>query len=146
MKQKIPRITVDAIILHGEYNEIVLVKRKHNPEKGKWALPGGHLEFGESLEEAVVREVKEETNLNLGNYVQFKAYSDPSRDPRGHYITMVFTGNGYGKLKSGDDAKEAKAFSMEEIKNMELAFDHSEILNDYYEQVLKFYSDERWNH
>lgn len=145
MKYKIPRITVDAIILHGETDGIVLIKRRCNPEKGKWALPGGHLEFGESLEEAVVREVKEETNLNLGDYEQFKAYSDPSRDPRGHYITMVFYGTGYGKLKGGDDAEEAKVFSMEEIKNMKLAFDHSEILNDYNEQILKIYTDERWN-
>lgn len=146
MKHKIPRITVDAIILHGETEGIVLVKRKYNPEKGKWALPGGHLEFGESLEEAVVREVKEETNLNLGEYEQFKAYSDPSRDPRGHYITMVFTGNAYGELKSGDDAKEVQVFSMEEIKNMELAFDHAKILDEYNERVLKLYDNSRWNH
>ncbi len=133
MSKKIPRITVDAIIDYN--NGFVLVKRKHSPEKGKWALPGGHLEFGESLEQAVVREIREETSLKLVNCHQFKAYSDPARDPRGHYITMVFTCEAEGILKSGDDASEAKVFSMNEIYGMKLAFDHSEILEDYFHKL-----------
>lgn len=127
MKYKKPNVTVDAII---EYNGgIVLIKRGKEPFLGKWALPGGHLEYGESLEQAVEREVLEETQLTLKNYSQFKAYSDTDRDPRGHYITMVFTGIGQGQLMSGDDACDAKVFSLDNLP--ELAFDHAQILTDY---------------
>lgn len=131
MKHKIPRITVDAII---EYNGgIVLIKRGKEPFLGKWALPGGHLESGESLEQAAERKVLEETSLKLENYSQFNAYSEPGRDPRGHYITMVFTGTGSGKLKNGDDACDAKVFSLDNLP--ELAFDHTRILADYINRI-----------
>ena len=122
-----PVVTVDAIIeMDGG---IVLVKRAKEPHAGKWALPGGHVEFGESLEQAVAREVLEETGIVFTAFSQFRAYSDPKRDVRGHYITMVYAGGGQGMLKGGDDAAEAKVFRIDELP--ELAFDHAEILKDY---------------
>lgn len=127
MEYKKPNTAVDAIIEHN--GGIILIKRGKEPFLGKWALPGGHVDYGESLEHAVVREVLEETSLTLKDYSQFKAYSDTDRDPRGHYITMVFIGTGYGKLMSGDDACDAKIFSLDNLP--ELAFDHAQILADY---------------
>ncbi|MBU0614488.1 MAG: NUDIX hydrolase, partial [Nanoarchaeota archaeon] len=108
---------------------IVLIDRK-NPPYG-WAIPGGFVDIGETVEDAAVREAKEETNLELTELKQFHTYSDPKRDPRGHTISIVFTAKGSGELKGMDDAKLAKVFTNDNLP--ELAFDHEQILNDYFE-------------
>jgi len=111
---------------------IVLIRRK-NPPYG-WALPGGFVDYGESLEEAAVREAKEETNLDIKDLKQFHTYSNPKRDPRCHTISTVFIGNGEGRLKASDDANEVRIFKKEEIP-CDLAFDHKKILEDYFKYV-----------
>ena len=121
-----PVPTVDIIIRRG--NAIVLIKRK-NPPLG-WALPGGFVDYGETLEEAAVREAQEETGLNLSELTQFGAYSDPARDPRQHTSSVVFTARGEGWLASGDDAAEAHWFDLENLPQP-LCFDHAKILQDY---------------
>jgi len=110
---------------------IVLIKRK-NPPSG-WALPGGFVDYGESLEEAAVREAKEETSLDIRLKSQLHTYSDPNRDPRQHTITTVFMATAQGKPKARDDAQEIGVFTKEEM-NFPLAFDHNKILEDYFEQ------------
>lgn len=122
-----PLPTVDLIIeCHGG---IVLIRRK-NPPQG-WALPGGFVEYGESLEAAAVREAKEETGLNVHLVRQFHTYSDPARDPRNHSISTVFIARAEGKPYAGDDAKATGIFRKENLPE-QIAFDHREILNDYY--------------
>ena len=110
---------------------IVLIKRK-NPPHG-WAIPGGFVDYGESLEEAAAREAKEETSLNVQLKRQFHTYSDPDRDPRQHTISTVFVAEAQGQPKAQDDAKEIGIFTRSEI-DFPLAFDHSRILEDYFEQ------------
>ncbi len=122
-----PIPTVDIIIKKDE--GIVLVNRK-NPPYG-WALPGGFVDYGESLEDAAIREAKEETNLDINTLKQFHTYSDPKRDPRCHTVSTVFIGKGEGELKASDDAKEVRIFKKEEIPSG-LAFDHKRILEDYF--------------
>ncbi len=126
-KYRNPVPTVDIII--EKEGGIVLVKRK-NPPSG-WALPGGFVDYGESLEAAALREAKEETSLDVDRLRQFGAYSDPERDPRGHTISVVFTGRGMGDLRAGDDAKEIAIFRQENLPE-DLAFDHGRILEDYF--------------
>ena len=125
---KSPKLTVDIIInIDGK---IILIKRK-NPPYG-WALPGGFVDYGETVENAVSREVKEETSLDLKNLKQFHVYSEPNRDPRGHNISVVFTAQGIGEPKAKDDAKEIGLFSKSDLPK-EIAFDHKKILFDYYQ-------------
>ncbi len=127
MKYRNPLPTADILI---EYKGgVVLIKRK-NPPYG-WAIPGGFVDYGESLEKAAVREAKEETGLKVKLVKQFHTYSDPKRDPRHHTITTVFIAKGTGVLKAGDDAKEAGIFKKDKLPSP-LAFDHKKILNDYF--------------
>ncbi len=122
-----PVITVDAII---EVNSgIVLIKRK-NPPSG-WALPGGFVDYGETLEEAVCREMKEETGLDIHLVRQFHTYSDPDRDPRHHTISTIFIATAAGSPRAGDDAKEAGVFTKDDLPD-DIAFDHRRILDDYF--------------
>jgi 8-oxo-dGTP diphosphatase len=122
-----PVPTVDVII---EYKGgVVLILRK-NPPPG-WALPGGFVNYGETIEAAAMREAKEETNLDLKGLTMFSVYSDPARDLRMHTITTVFVAQGHGRLKGGDDASKAQVFELEQLP--ELAFDHAKILADYKE-------------
>ncbi|MHA1276227.1 MAG: NUDIX domain-containing protein, partial [Candidatus Helarchaeota archaeon] len=110
MKYKGPKTTVDAIIL-GSNESIVLVKRKNPPFEGMWALPGGFIELGEQVEDAVVREVKEETSLNVEIVKLSGVYSDPGRDPRGHTISIAYLCrkvNPETKPSGGSDAKDAR--------------------------------------
>ncbi len=124
---KNPFPTVDIIIEVGE--KIVLIKRK-NPPPG-WAIPGGFVDYGESLEQAAIREAQEETGLLVNLICQFYTYSEPSRDPRFHTITTVYIASATGIPKAADDAKEAKLFAPDEIPFDNLAFDHAIILTDY---------------
>ncbi len=124
---KNPVPTVDIII---EYKGgIVLIKRKNEPRG--WAIPGGFVDYGESLESAAVREAKEETNLDIELIRQFHTYSDPGRDPRRHTISTVFIARGYGELRPGDDAEDAGIFSQDNLPEP-IVFDHRDILNDYF--------------
>ena len=123
-----PIPTVD-IIIEIDSKGIVLIKRK-NPPYG-WAIPGGFVDYGESLEEAAVREAKEETNLEVKLIKQFHAYSDPKRDPRHHSISTVYIAKGEGILKAKDDALEIGIFIKSNLPD-EIAFDHRNILTDYF--------------
>lgn len=124
-----PKLTVDIIIELGD--KIVLIERR-NPPPG-WAIPGGFVDYGESLEQAAVREGREETSLDIVNLRQLHAYSNPGRDPRHHAVTMVFVAQGRGVPTAADDAKELGLFSRDNLPDP-LAFDHREILDDYFAQ------------
>lgn len=122
-----PYVTVDIII---EYDDGIVIIERSNPPYG-WALPGGFVDAGESLEEAAAREAKEETNLDLINLKQMHTYSDPDRDPRFHTVSTVFTAKGKGKAKSGDDAKDLKVVKFEDLLGGDYAFDHKQVIKDY---------------
>jgi 8-oxo-dGTP diphosphatase len=123
-----PEPTVDTIIeLDG--GGIVLVKRK-SPPPG-WGLPGGFIDYGESAEDAAVREAREETSLQVQLVELFHVYSDPKRDPRKHTISTVFIAKASGTPKGGDDAAEARIFTESNLP-APLAFDHAKILQDYF--------------
>ena len=126
-RYKNPVPTVDIIIEHS--HGIVLVERK-NPPYG-WALPGGFVDYGETVERAAAREAREETGLVLENLQMFRVYSDPFRDPRMHTITTVFTASGTGDLQAGDDAGGIGVFAKGGLPEP-LAFDHGRIIADYF--------------
>lgn len=133
MKYKSPRVTVDGFLIKNQ--QILLVQRKNQPFKGKWALPGGFVEYGEKTEDTVVREVFEETGLKTSIHQLAGVYSDPDRDPRGHTITIVYILEIIGgELVAGDDASDVNFFNVKELP--ELSFDHRKIIK----QVLqRFY-------
>ncbi len=126
MSPRNPFPTVDIIIRQGQ--RIVLVERR-NPPHG-WALPGGFVAYGESLEAAARREAAEETGLTLSDLRQFGAYSAPDRDPRQHNLSFVFTAAGAGLPRGGDDAARAVLFPLDALPEP-LCFDHGRILADY---------------
>jgi len=123
---KNPLPTVDIIIeIKGG---IILIERKNKPFG--WALPGGFVDYGESLEQAAVREALEETGLPINLKQQFKTYSTPDRDPRHHTISTVFIATAEGSPHAGDDASKADIFIQQDLPP--LAFDHEKILADYF--------------
>lgn len=122
-----PFTTVDAII---EIDGGIVIIKRSNPPFG-WALPGGFVDYGESLEEAVKREAKEETGLELSGIKQFHTYSEPNRDPRFHTIGTVFIAQAKGVPQAGDDAAGLKVVKLGEIEKLEFAFDHKKIIQDY---------------
>lgn len=127
-----PYLTTDGIIelYEGDtFKGIVLIERKNDP-KGL-ALPGGFVDVGERVEDALRREMQEETNLEVEIRKLLGVYSDPDRDPRFHTASVVFIAQSQGQPKGGDDAKEAKLYALEEIPMDQLVFDHSVILKDY---------------
>lgn len=123
-----PFTVVDAII---EIDGGIVIIQRSNPPFG-WALPGGFVDYGESLEDAVVREAKEETGLDLKRIRQFHTYSDPSRDPRFHTVGTVFIGEASGKPEAGDDAAGLKIIGEKDLEQTDFAFDHKEIIKDYF--------------
>lgn len=125
-----PVPTVDLIIelLDRPYRPIVLIERL-NPPLG-WALPGGFVDYGESVEIAAQREAEEETGLQVRLTEQFQVYSDPARDPRQHTISIVFLATARGEPTAGDDAKKVQVFELWDIP-VNLCFDHDRILRDY---------------
>lgn len=124
---KNPAPTVDIIIELG--GGVVLIERKNEPFG--WALPGGFVDYGESLEEAARREALEETSLEVRLRCQMHAYSDPSRDPRRHTISVVFVAGATGAPVAKDDAKAAGVFTEQNLPSP-LVFDHARILSEYF--------------
>ena len=123
-----PSLAADVIIeLLDQPGKLVLIERC-NPPHG-WALPGGFVEVGESLERAAIREAEEETGLKVRLKALLGLYSDPARDPRGHTITAVYIGEAHGSPKGGDDATQARAF--DPMQPPSLVFDHAMVLSDY---------------
>ena len=109
-----------------------MIERK-NPPFG-WAIPGGFVDYGETLEAAAIREAREETGMDLVDLKQFHAYSDPKRDPRGHTVSVVFTATGRGVPQAADDAKNLQICPLDRLPD-DLAFDHALILSDYSESL-----------
>lgn len=123
-----PSLTVDGIVTNKD--EILLIKRKNPPFKGSYALPGGFVEYNEPVEDAVLREVQEETGLKTEIRELVGVYSSPDRDPRGHMVSTAFSLKRVdGELKAGTDAARAKFFDLDDLPN--LAFDHRQIIEDY---------------
>ena len=123
-----PLPTVDIIIELAE-GGVVLIERKNFPHG--WALPGGFVDCGESLEAAALREAKEETSLKVKLIEQFHTYSDPTRDPRHHTLSTVYIATAQGIPQGADDAKTAKIFLENQLPHP-IVFDHSRILADYF--------------
>ena len=134
-------VTTDMIIRTTE-NKIALITRKNSPFQGAWAIPGGFLDVGkETVEECAVREAKEETSLKVEIEILLGVWSDPKRDPRGHTVSCVYISKPIspeeaGKGKAADDAKSIAWFTKEEIDNLEIAFDHKEIMDSAFEYIL----------
>jgi 8-oxo-dGTP diphosphatase len=129
VKKDAPRITVDAIIDMGA-GMIVLLERANDPQG--WALPGGFVEYGETVEQALLREVKEETGLEVEILRQFHTYSAPDRDPRGHTVSVVFLVRAHGKaLPSSSEARRIELFHQMNLPE-NIVFDHKQILVDYF--------------
>lgn len=129
-----PFLTVDAIIalldLKDSVLRVVIIERS-NPPFG-WALPGGFVDYGESLEDAVMREAKEETSLDIFGLKQFHTYSKYGRDPRFHTVSTVFTAQAKGNPRAASDAKNIKVIGENDLDRINFAFDHKEILKEYF--------------
>jgi 8-oxo-dGTP diphosphatase len=124
-----PYPTVDIIIeLPGD--RIVLIERKNEPHG--WAIPGGFVDYGERVEQAAVREAKEETGLDVTLSHLLGVWSDPDRDPRFHTMSVVYVASAQGEPKAGDDAAKARAFALDALPEP-LCFDHGEIIDAYRE-------------
>ncbi len=127
-----PALTVDIMVTRNVTSglEILLIQRLNPPFKDQWALPGGFVDMDETLEQAAARELAEETGLVDVALNQFKAFSTPGRDPRGHTISVIFTGlvTQDAIAKAGDDAKNVSWFNIKKLPS--LAFDHAEIINE----------------
>ena len=127
-----PMVTTDALIfdISGKQPKVLLVKRGHEPYKGRWAVPGGFIEIDEELEDSAARELEEETGLRGIALEQLHTFGTIGRDPRGRMITIVFMGfitEGQDKIKAGDDAAEAQWFDIDQLPE-NMAFDHSEVM------------------
>ena len=124
-----PAPAVDVAIVHEE--KIILIRRSRDPFKGKWALPGGFVEYGEPVEETALIEVMEETGMEIELVEILGIYSSPDRDPRSHTVTTTFVANPVkGDPSGGDDAAEAKWCEIDAINPNDLAFDHGQMLKD----------------
>jgi len=124
-----PRLTVDAIVVRD--GKILLVKRGRPPFEGSYALPGGFVEDGETVEAAAARELMEETEIVAVVERLHGVYSEPGRDPRGHTASVVFVMRyGHGEAKGGDDAAAAEWLPLDKLPT-EMAFDHARIIDDF---------------
>ena len=133
-----PYLAVDGIIELYNRDEIfegvVLIERR-NPPHG-WALPGGFVDIGETVEAALVREMKEETSLNVEIDSLLGVYSDPSRDERFHCVSVVYICKAYGSPVAEDDAKAVHVMPVEELSSLNLVFDHKQIVRDYLDATV----------
>jgi 8-oxo-dGTP diphosphatase len=132
-----PLLAVDAVIMFAA--GIVLIKRGNPPFKGCYALPGGFVEVGETVEAAAIREAREETGLDIELLGLVGIYSNPDRDPRGHVVSAAFLAQGRGELLAGSDARIAEVFPFKRLPH--LAFDHDRIIGD----ALSLAKSERGN-
>lgn len=133
-----PALTVDAVVFRrsSEGMMVLLIKRKNDPFKGKWAFPGGFMDIDETVEKAVHRELKEETGLEGVNLKQFRVFSDPDRDPRGRIVSTVFYGfanDQQSKVQGADDADQAQWHYLSQLPP--LAFDHQEIISSLKDEL-----------
>ena len=134
MSYKNPKLTVDGVLFKKD--DVLLIKRKNPPFQRHWALPGGFVDYGETTEQAVMREVFEETGLHTKIIKLLGVYSDPSRDPRGHTISVVYLIEHVdGLLSSGDDAADVMFLNIEELPC--LAFDHNKIIEDALRRMVR---------
>jgi len=128
-----PKVTCGAII--EKEGKILLTKRNIPPYKGYWCIPGGHIDWGEKVEEAMVREIKEEVNLDFKPKF-FKYYDEIIPEINWHAVVFIFTGSFSGQIKIEEkEIEEFKWFSEPEIKSMKLAFIHKEVIEDYFKYV-----------
>ena len=134
-KPKTPLLAADCVVF-GTRGQVLLVRRKFPPFKGCYALPGGFVEVGETVEDAARRELQEETGVTVGRLQLVGIYSDPKRDPRGHTCSAVFLANApRAKPKAGDDAADAEWVA--DWTKVDLAFDHAKILADAHKLVRR---------
>lgn len=127
-----PMVTVDAVVfaVSQDKTEVLLIERRNEPFKGRWAVPGGFVDIDEELEDAVARELAEETGLTAVRLEQMHTFGKCGRDPRGRQITIAFMGlitNGRDEIKAGDDAAKAQWFDIEKLPE-NMAFDHDEMV------------------
>lgn len=136
-----PMVTVDAVVFtySGDRAKVLLINRGKEPFKGRWALPGGFVDMDEELEDAVVRELAEETGLTGVRLEQMHTFGTIGRDPRGRQISVAFMGIASEeqiKIKAGDDAAQAQWFDIENLPK-DMAFDHNEVVRFAIEQLKK---------
>lgn len=127
---KTPLLCVDLIVDMGA-GLVCVIERKNAPQG--WALPGGFVDIGETVEEAAIREAKEETGLSVELVRQFHVYSNPNRDKRGHTVSVVFLARGFGEPKAASDAKAVQLVHANSLPQ-DLCFDHRQILEDYFNE------------
>ena len=135
-KHKNPSLTTD-IFIFDENKNFILIKRKNEPYKNFWALPGGFVDYGECVEDAAIREALEETSINVKLDKLIGVYSNPSRDPRGHTVSVTYSARGnMNEMKADDDACDINIFTKKDLKKINLAFDHEKIINDCFNSVF----------
>lgn len=131
-----PSLTADIFIFDDKQN-FILIKRKNEPYKNHWALPGGFVDYGECVEDAAIREALEETSINVKLDKLIGVYSEPSRDPRGHTVSVVYSARGnMEEMKADDDACDINIFTKKDLEKINLAFDHDKIINDCFNSVF----------
>jgi 8-oxo-dGTP diphosphatase len=136
-RHKIPSLTADIFIFDDDFN-FILIKRKNDPFKDFWALPGGFVEYGESVEDAAIREAKEETSIDVELKGLVNVYSKPDRDPRGHTVTVAYLAKGdFADRKADDDACDINIFSENQLDEINIAFDHAKIIKDCLKKAKK---------
>ena len=136
-KYKNPSLTCDVFIYDDDLN-FILIKRMNDPFKDCWALPGGFVEYGESVEDAAIREAKEETNIDVELEELVNVYSAPDRDPRRHTVTVAYTARGdLNTRKADSDAKDIDVFQVEKLDSINIAFDHAIIIKDCLDKAKK---------
>ena len=134
---KNPSLTCDVFIYDDDFN-FILIKRLNDPFKDCWALPGGFVEYGESVEDAAIREAKEETSIDVELKELVNVYSAPDRDPRRHTVTVAYTAKGDLTTKKADsDAKDIGIFNIDEVDSIDIAFDHEIIIKECLEKAKK---------
>lgn len=135
-KYRNPSLTTDIFIFDDDLN-FILIKRKNGPYKDYWALPGGFVDYGECVEDAAMREALEETSIDVELKKLVGVYSNPSRDPRGHTVSITYTARGdMKKMNAADDACDIGIFKQEDLEKINLAFDHEKIINDCFKSII----------